>query len=103
MSASAAVRLPAEWEPQAAIMLTWPHAHSDWSHRLDAVYPVFAGIGAQISRYEPLLSVCQSRPHAESIRNMLHRAGAEPGRLLFAIAASNDTWKFDGVTWTQPG
>ena len=76
-------------------MLTWPHAHSDWSHRLDAVYPVFAGIGAQISRYEPVLSVCQSRPHAESIRNMLHRAGAEPGRLLFAIAASNDTWARD--------
>jgi agmatine deiminase len=23
-------RLPAEWEPQDAIMLTWPHKNTDW-------------------------------------------------------------------------
>ena len=25
------VRFPAEWEPQAAILIAWPHAGTDWA------------------------------------------------------------------------
>ncbi|MGH8184807.1 MAG: agmatine deiminase family protein, partial [Rhodanobacteraceae bacterium] len=31
------LRLPAEWEPQAAVLLAWPHSGTDWAARLDAV------------------------------------------------------------------
>ena len=27
-------RLPAEWEPQQAVLLTWPHAATDWAYCL---------------------------------------------------------------------
>ena len=23
--------MPAEWEPQSVVQLTWPHAHTDWA------------------------------------------------------------------------
>ncbi|MEP6880456.1 MAG: agmatine deiminase family protein, partial [Dokdonella sp.] len=31
------MRLPAEWEPQSAILVAWPHAGTDWSDRLESV------------------------------------------------------------------
>ena len=31
------VRLPAEWEQQSGVQLTWPHAGTDWAPLLDAV------------------------------------------------------------------
>ncbi|MEA3644334.1 MAG: agmatine deiminase family protein, partial [Lamprobacter sp.] len=34
-------RLIAEWEPQAAVMLTWPHSGTDWAQQLDAVERVY--------------------------------------------------------------
>ena len=33
--------LPAEWEPQSAIMLTWPHAGTDWKpYSMRCIYKV---------------------------------------------------------------
>ncbi len=88
-------RLPAEWEPQAGVMLTWPHADSDWSDRLDRVEPVVARIGAAIARHETLLSVCQSEAHAAHVASLLVRQAADPARMVFALARSNDTWARD--------
>ena len=31
------VILPAEWYPQSAVQLTWPHENTDWAPILDAV------------------------------------------------------------------
>jgi agmatine/peptidylarginine deiminase len=88
-------RLPAEWEPQAGVMLTWPHADTDWADRLEQVFPVFAQIGAAVSRSELLLSVCRSPTHADQVRRALCGAGADPGNLRFSVADSDDTWARD--------
>jgi len=89
------VRLPAEWEPQTGVMLTWPHAQTDWADHLEDVYPVFAAIGAAIAAREQLLSVCHSPEHAGEVRRHLYAAAARSDRLLFAIADSNDSWARD--------
>ena len=31
------VVLPAEWEPQSGIQLTWPHSGTDWEPMLDEI------------------------------------------------------------------
>ena len=31
------LRFPAEWEPQSAILIAWPHPGTDWADRLEAV------------------------------------------------------------------
>ena len=38
------LRFPAEWEPQSAVLMAWPHAGTDWADRLDAVQHR-AGVG----------------------------------------------------------
>ena len=88
-------RLPAEWERQAGVMLTWPHPETDWADSLDRVLPVFARIGAAVSRHELLLSVCASPEVAAQARTALLAAGADPSRCRFARAASNDSWARD--------
>ena len=53
------VRLPAEWEPQSGVQLTWPHAGTDWA---------------------PLLEYC-----SEQGRSAAERAGAAHAALADAI------------------
>lgn len=100
MSAVPPVRLPAEWEHQAGVMLTWPHEDTDWADALDAVYPVFTAIALAIAERERLLSVCRSPGHAARVRDLLQRAGADPARLLFALADSDDSWARDHAPLT---
>ena len=44
------VRFPAEWEPQSAVQLTWPHPGTDWLPILDDAVRVFADIAAEVSK-----------------------------------------------------
>ena len=50
-------RLPAEWEPQSGVQLTWPHAQTDWSYMLDEITETYHQMADAIRRYEPLLIV----------------------------------------------
>lgn len=88
-------RLPAEWEPQGAIQLTWPHDGTDWAPVLDRVHPVFARIAASISRFEPVIIVARDPEHIEEISGFLAETDIRPDRLWFALAPSNDTWARD--------
>lgn len=88
-------RLPAEWEHQSGVQITWPHADTDWADRLSAVEPVFAGIGAAISRRESLLVVCRDTGHRAHVLQRLSEAGAQLDRVQLGIAPSDDTWARD--------
>lgn len=50
-------RLPAEWEPQSGVQLTWPHAKTDWAPMLSEVTKTYEEIAREIRRREPLLIV----------------------------------------------
>ena len=50
-------RLPAEWEPQSGVQLTWPHAATDWAPMLDEITETYRQMAAAIERYEPVLIV----------------------------------------------
>ncbi|NEX19610.1 agmatine deiminase family protein [Thiorhodococcus mannitoliphagus] len=88
-------RLPAEWEPQSGVMLTWPHAETDWADQLDRVEALYADLAAMIMGYETLLIVCRDSAQAEQVRACVLAQRTEPARLRIAIAANNDTWARD--------
>ena len=86
--------LPAEWEPQSAIMLTWPHADTDWKQYLRQINNTYLELSEIITRFEHLLVVT---PIVESTHKMLsERLSPEQMKrvLLFEID-SNDTWARD--------
>ena len=54
---AAAWRLPAEWEPQEGVQLTWPHAATDWAPILDEITATYEVMAREIARRERLLVV----------------------------------------------
>ncbi|MCW9077986.1 MAG: agmatine deiminase family protein [Gammaproteobacteria bacterium] len=88
-------RLPAEWESQSGVMITWPHEDTDWADSLETLYPVFADIGMAIAEREALLSVCRSHRHIATVRALLSDTGLQTANLLFCVADSNDSWARD--------
>lgn len=61
-------RLPAEWEPQRFVQLTWPHAATDWAPMIDEVNRCFVELALTIIRFQPLLVVCAD---ASAVENLL--------------------------------
>ncbi len=57
MFANKRYRLPAEWEPQSGVQLTWPHAATDWAPMLDEVTKTYEEMAREIRKREPLLIV----------------------------------------------
>ena len=50
-------RFPAEWEPQACVQLTWPHAATDWASMLDEITATYEVMAKEIRKREDLLLV----------------------------------------------
>jgi len=50
-------RLPAEWESQSMVQLTWPHAKTDWAPMLEEITKTYEEMAAAIRKYEDLLIV----------------------------------------------
>jgi agmatine deiminase len=89
------LRLPAEWEKQSAVLLTWPHAHSDWAPLLTHVEPVFIELARQITQHEQLVISCYDSAHERYIRRLLQYAGLDSTKLHTYLVPSNDTWVRD--------
>ncbi|HEX5514131.1 MAG TPA: agmatine deiminase family protein [Gammaproteobacteria bacterium] len=91
----ARVRLPAEWEPQASIMLTWPHPHGDWGSNLPAAHEAFADLAAALIRFEPLLITCYDEAHLAAVQEALVARGVPLAQISFVLCPSNDVWARD--------
>lgn len=73
-------RLPAEWEPQSGVQLTWPHADTDWAPMLDEITATYQQMAYEIAKREQLLVVA---PEGTPI--------AHP----FIAMPTDDTWARD--------
>lgn len=81
---------PAEWHPQSAIQLTWPHEQTDWAPILDEVIPCFVAIAREVVKHENLLIVC---PDEAEVRSQL--GDIDYSRIIFCEMETNDTWARD--------
>ncbi len=83
--------MPAEWEPQTAIWLSWPHKYASWPGQFRAVPYVYAEIVKQISRFQEVRINAAARLHARAKR-LCATAGAEMSRVTFYDHPTNDAW-----------
>ena len=95
------IRFPAEWEPQSAIIMAWPHATGDFSN-LSAVEDSYHFIATAITRFEPLLILCKDGEHQQHIQAQL--SGVPD--IHYIQADYNDIWLRDTVflslEWQHP-
>jgi agmatine/peptidylarginine deiminase len=89
------LRLPAEWEPQAAVLIAWPHADTDWAERLAAVETTYVALAVAITRLQPLLIVVADHALQTHVENVLRDARADLQRLRFVQLPYDDTWLRD--------
>lgn len=87
--------LPAEWAPQVAVMLTWPHEDSDWRPWLAQVEPVFVRIAAEVARREDVVIACRDAALAGRVRGLLGAAGVDLARVRLHAVPTQDTWARD--------
>lgn len=80
-----------EWEEQDLVLLSWPHAETDWEEMLPEVEQCYLDIARAILRYEDVLILT---PHPERIRELFRDAESRH-RLLVLEMPSNDTWVRD--------
>ena len=83
-------RLPAEWEPQAGVIVTWPHSGTDWSSHLEEVERLYHQLSTRILAHEPLLVVARDEAHRAHILSLLPSSTRHP--LHTSLAETNDTW-----------
>lgn len=83
--------MPAEWEPQVAVWLSWPHNRASWPGQFRGIPKVFAGIVAQISRFEEVRINCAAalQPRA---KKRCAAAGADLTKVTFYDHPTNDAW-----------
>ncbi len=93
------VRLPAEWEPQGAVLLAWPHAETDWVDMLPEVRDCYTQLAKAIAGRASLIV---AGPDLDSARVML--ADIDTGRIHFVRVDTNDTWTRDygAITTVSP-
>ena len=73
-------RLPAEWEPQEGVQLTWPHAGTDWAPMLDDIIEVYHTMAREIALRERLIVVAPEDAAHDCLK---------------IVCPTNDTWARD--------
>jgi len=92
---SGTTRFPAEWEPQAAILIAWPTADTDWADRLAAVEDTYIALVTAITRYQPVV-ICVADDDVETYAEMRLRSNRIDMALVrFVTAPYDDTWLRD--------
>lgn len=81
-------RMPAEWEPQQAIMLTWPHENTDWQPYLDDINRTMTEVVRAIAPHEEVLIVAPFESDVpEEVRRM--------DKVCIFECPTDDTWARD--------
>lgn len=90
-------RLPAEWEPQGAVIVAWPHAATDWNYMLPEAERCYIDLVHAIARHATAIVIA---PNTAPIKEKL--ADIPPERIIFFDTPTNDTWTRDyGVITTM--
>ena len=89
--ARAGFRMPAEWEPQAAIWLSWPHRRATWPGRFRPIPYAYARFVAAISRFEEVRINAAAALQPRAVR-LCRAAGADMQRVRFFNHPTNDAW-----------
>ena len=84
------VVFPPEWHPQSGVLVTWPHAGTDWLDTLEEVTECYVTFSKEILKREKLLVVC---PEEDDV--VKHFTPEERKNLITSELKSNDTWSRD--------
>jgi len=77
--------MPAEWEKQRTILLSFPHEETDWANDLEASLSPFIRIAQAIAYGESVYILCKDKEKTASLFCSTHN-------MTFIEIPTNDTW-----------
>jgi agmatine/peptidylarginine deiminase len=83
---------PAEWHPQQAVQLTWPHSKTDWNWIIEDIQSFYIQLINTITEFENVIISVPDPEVIESIQSQLKNNHFE---CHFFICSNNDTWARD--------
>lgn len=87
-------RLPAEWEPQDAILLAWPHKNTPWDWQLDDMVQLYEALVSVICDYADVVIALPEAAIPE-VRERLGVMEIPLEYVYFYPVDFNDTWVRD--------
>ncbi|MEG0334074.1 MAG: agmatine deiminase family protein [Akkermansia sp.] len=85
------VRWPAEWEPQEAVWLSWPHREDLWQGGLEALYDTFGSVASAIAPYAQVRINAAESLH-RGIEEVLTSKGVKKDTYRLYPHPTNDVW-----------
>lgn len=83
-------RLPAEWEPTAAVLVAWPHKDTDWADILDEVRRTYGQMIKAIAARAKVIVIGPEEPDPSYFPE-----GTDMANVCYVYAPTNDTWTRD--------
>jgi agmatine deiminase len=87
-------RLPAEWEPQDAILLAWPHKNTAWAGLLEDSVQLYEALVSVICDYADVV-IAIPEDEIEHVRARLDAMEIPLEYVYFYPVEYNDTWTRD--------
>lgn len=82
-------RMPAEWEPQSSVWLSWPNSHGQsFGHMVDEAEAAILSAADSIAQYVPVLIACAD----ESAVNDVSRRTTVPGQVTPILIETIEPW-----------
>lgn len=87
--------LPAEWAPQSAILISWPHAETDWADILDEVTECYVRMAYAIAAHQPLIVLVVEGLDVSSLLEKRLPQAVFSNITFVVVSKTNDTWVRD--------
>jgi len=88
-------RFPAEWEPQSAVLIAWPHPETDWGPRLVEVEETYIALVSAITTFQRAV-ICIADDDLQTYAEArLRSARVDMERVRFVAVEYDDTWLRD--------
>jgi agmatine deiminase len=83
---------PAEFAPQRAMWLSWPHKEASWPGKIESIYPVYSNFIKLVAEGQRVcINVANVKMKAFAISN-LERVEADLSNIDFFFHPTNDAW-----------
>lgn len=86
------LHFPAEFAPQRAMWLSWPHKEESWPGKIDTIYPIYAQFIKLVAEGQRVcINVADEKMKAFAT-NHLQLVGADMVQVDFYLHPTNDAW-----------
>src|SRR5262245_48343690 len=87
--------MPAEWEPQTATWLAWPHQASDWPGKMAPIPWVYTEIVRHLHRHEHVHILVEDAGRRTAAKRCLRKGGVDLNKVTFHRWPTDRVWTRD--------